>query len=168
MCQSFINLAGPTATIIAALAAVSVTGYFARHQKKIAREQVVIAREKLRLDLYNRRFEIFSSIFDYYNAMISWKGTPEQIDARTKFFRAYQESGFLFTPESGIEALLKTLNEEGSKVIGFKENSESYKSDPIVMNEQFNKTIDIQIRIFDEGLAKLRAAIYPYLDFSKL
>jgi hypothetical protein len=74
---------------------------WALHQREIAKEQACIAREKLRLDLYDRRFEIFSSIFDFYNAMISWTGTLEQEEARARFFRAYQESGFLFTRESG-------------------------------------------------------------------
>jgi hypothetical protein len=162
------NLYQPIATTVAALAAVGVTGYFAWHQRAIAREQARIAREKLRLDLYDRRFEIFISIFDFYDAMISWKGTPEQQEARTKFFRAYQESGFLFTKESGIETLLKTLNDEGMKVIGFKEHSDSYKSDPALMIDQFNKASDIQLRVFDEGLAKLRAAMHQFLDFSKV
>jgi hypothetical protein len=151
----------PIATILAAVAAVSVTGYFAWHQKNIARE-------KLRLDLYDRRFRIFTSIFDFYEVMISWEGTPQQKEARDRFFRAYQESGFLFTKESGIEALLKMLNDEGMKVIGFKENSDMYKGDPALMIEQHKKTTDIQTRVFDEGLAKLRAAMHPYLDFSKV
>jgi hypothetical protein len=135
----------PIATILASLVVVGVTGYFGWHQREIAREQARIAREKLRLDLYDRRFEIFTSIFDFYDVMISWKGTPEQKEARKKFFRAYQESGFLFTKESGIEALLKNLNDEGAKVIGFKEHSDSYKSDPAFMIEQLNKTTDIQL-----------------------
>jgi hypothetical protein len=124
--------------------------------------------EKTRLDLYDRRFEIFTSIFDFYDAMISWEGTPEQKEARKRFFRAYQESGFLFTAESGIEALLKMLNDEGMKVIGFKEHSESYRSDPAFLNEQFLKVTDIQLRVFEDGLAKLRAAMHQYLDFSKI
>src|SRR5436190_8882137 len=107
------DFAGPIATTVAAIVAVCVTGYFARHQREIAKEQARIAREKLRLDLYDRRFEIFESIFDFYNAMISWAGTPEQKVSRSRFFRAYQESGFLFTRESEIENLLKTLNDEG-------------------------------------------------------
>jgi hypothetical protein len=49
--QIFKDFAGPIATIIAAVAAVSVTAYFAWHQKKIAKEQADIAREKLRHDL---------------------------------------------------------------------------------------------------------------------
>jgi hypothetical protein len=70
--------------------------------------------------------------------------------------------------ESGIEALLNLLNEEGAKVIGFKENREHYRSDPNFFIEQFNKTTDIQLREFEEGLAKLRAAMHQYLDFSKI
>jgi hypothetical protein len=158
----------PIATILASLVVVGVTGYFAWHQREIAREQSRIAREKLRLDLYDRRFEIFTRIFDFYSAMISWKGTAEQEEARTKFFRAYQESGFLFTEESGIPALLKSLNDDAAKVIGFKEHGAELKSDPAFLIDQFSKTTDIQLRVFEEGLAKLRAAIHPYLDFSKV
>ena len=120
-----------------------------------------------RLDLYDRRFRIFSSIFDFYEVMISWEGTPQQKEARDRFFRAYQESGFLFTKESGIEALLKMLNDEGKKFIDFKENSDKYKGDPALMIEQQKKTTD-QTWVFDEDLAKLRAAMHPYLDFSKV
>ncbi len=94
--------------------------------------------------------------------------TPEQKEARQRFFRAYHESGFLFTKESGIEALLKKLNDDGMKVIGFKEHSDAYKSDPALMIEQFKETTNIQLRVFEEGLAKLRAAMHPYLDFSKV
>jgi hypothetical protein len=124
----------PIATILASVAAVVVTGYFAFHQREIAKEQAHIAREKLRLDLYNRRFEIFTSIFDFYNAMISWDGTPEQQEARKKFFRAYQESSFLFTEESGIPTLLKSLNDDGAQVIGSKERGDSLKVRPRVID----------------------------------
>jgi len=110
-----------------------------------------IANNKLRLDLYNRRFEIFSSIFAFYNAIISWQGTDEQKEAREKFFRAYQESGFLFAKESGIEDLLKSLNDTGMRVIKFKENRNSYKSDPALMIEQHQMATDIQLKTFDEG-----------------
>lgn len=124
--------------------------------------------EKLRPDLYDRRFEIFSSIFDFYEAMIGWQGTSEQKEARKRFFQAYQESGFLFTEQSGIHALLKSLNDDAAKVIGYKENRDSYKSDPALSLEQFNQATHIQLRVFEDGLAKLRAAMHPYLDFSKI
>ena len=170
MYQFFKDFAGPIATVTAALAALSVTAYFAWHQKRIAQQQADLARDKLRHDLYNRRFEIFSSIFDFYNAMISWNATPtpEQQAARQRFFRAYQESGFLFTKESGIPDLLKMLNDEGARVIGYKEHPGIYKGDPAKMIEQFGKMNDIQLKVFDEGLEKLKAAMHQYLDFSKI
>jgi len=158
----------PIATIFAAIVAVGVTAYFAWHQREIAKEQARIARESLRLDLYDRRFAIFISIFDFYEAMISWTGTPEQKDARAKFFRAYQQSVFLFKSESGIPELLKSLNDAGAKVIGFKEHNDEYRSDPQFWVKEFNKSTEIQTRIFEDGLSKLRAAMQPYLDFSKI
>jgi hypothetical protein len=59
--QIFKDFAGPIATIIAAVTAVSVTAYFAWHQKKIAKEQAEIASEKLGLDLYERRYRVFDA-----------------------------------------------------------------------------------------------------------
>jgi hypothetical protein len=164
------DFAGPVATIIAAATAVFVTWRLGLRQAKIAEAQADLAREQLRHDLYNRRFEIFSSIFDYYNAMISWKDppTPKQQAARQRFFRASEESVFLFTKESGIPDLLKMLNDKGNEVIGHKEHPDIYKSDPARMIEQFEKVSNIQLRVFEQGLAQLRAARHPYLDFSKI
>jgi hypothetical protein len=154
--QIFKDFAGPIATIIAALAALSVTAYFAWHQKKIAKEQADIAEEKLRLDLYDRRFEIFSSIFDFHTAVILWEGSPEQQKARQRFFRAYQSSGFLFKKESGIEDLLKKVHENGVEIIG----SKNYDPDGFLLTPQ-------HLSIFEESLRELKAAMHPYLDFSK-
>ena len=159
MYQILKDFAGPVATVIAAIAALSVTAYFAWHQKKIAEQ-------KLRYDLFDRRFAIFNSIFDFYEAMISWQGTPEQLLARTRFFRAYQESGFLFKKESGIESLLKDLNDKGARVIGFKEHDESLKSDRAQYLNQFNEVQKIQTDEFEKGLAKLKNAIAEYLNFA--
>ena len=163
------DFAGPVATIVAAAAAVFVTWRLGLRQANIAESQAELAREKLRHDLYNRRFEIFTGFFDYYNAMISWKETPtpEQQAARQRFFRAYQESVFLFAENSGIPDLLKMLNDKGNEVIGHKENPGIFKGDPARMIEQHQKVTDIQIKVFDQGLARLREAMHPYLDFSK-
>jgi hypothetical protein len=98
--------------------------------------------------------------------MISWKGMPEQEQARRRFFRAYQESGFLFSAESGIPALLKSLNDDGAKVIGFKEHGASLKSEPELLVDQLKQTTYIQTFGFEEGLARLRAAMHQYLHFS--
>jgi hypothetical protein len=61
MYQFFKDFAGPIATIIASFAAVWVTVYFGRHQKRIAEEQTHIASEKLRHDLYDRRYRVFEA-----------------------------------------------------------------------------------------------------------
>jgi hypothetical protein len=107
------DFAGPVATVIAAATAVLVTWRLGSRQAKIAQQQADLAKEKLRHELYNRRFEIVTSIFDFYEAMISWKETPtpEQQAARQRFFRAYQESGFLFTRESRIPRFLFTVRQ---------------------------------------------------------
>ncbi len=165
MYQLLKDFAGPVATFIAAVSAVGVTTYFARHQRRIAEKQATIAGEKLRLDLFDRRFAIFNSIFGYYDAMISWTGTPEQVAARTRFFHAYHESKFLFSSASGIEPLLKSLNEKGGKVIFFKEHPELFQSNPKFYHKKFEEVQDIQIRDFENGLLQLKDAIAPYLSF---
>jgi hypothetical protein len=171
------DFAGPVATAGAASVAVFVTWSLgsrqveiAQQQAKIAQQQADLASEKLRHDLYNRRFEIFTSFFDYYEAVMSWKESPtlEQQAARQRFFRAYQESDFLFTKDSGISDLLKMLNAKGNEVIGHKENPGIYAGDPARRIEQQEKVTKILLGGFDEGLAELRAAMHPYLDFSKI
>lgn len=152
------DFAGPVATIVAAVAAVRVTAHFAR-------EQARLASEKLRYDLFDRRLSIFNSIFDFYDAMISWKGTPEQIGARDRFFRAYQESGFLFEKELGIEALLKDLNDKGMKVIGFKEIGKDLASDPATYLKHHSELSEIMTTGFEIGLTKLKTAMAEYLNF---
>jgi len=158
MYQAFKDFAGPFATVVAAMVALCVTAYFAYHQKRIAEE-------KLRLDLFDKRFAVFKSIFDYYDVMISWKGTPEQIAAKTRFFHAYHESKFLFSSASGIEPLLKALNDKGGKVIFFKEHPELFQSDPQFYHKKFEEIQDIQLRDFENGLLQLKSAIAPYLNF---
>jgi hypothetical protein len=55
---NLVTLAGPAATIIAAIAAVSVTGYFAWHQKEIAKQQANTALDQLRYNLFEKRYAI--------------------------------------------------------------------------------------------------------------
>jgi hypothetical protein len=163
------ELAGPIATIIAAFAAVSVTAYFARHQKRIAAEQAHVAKEKLRYDLFDRRLEIFSSIFAMYHAIIGWEGTPEQIAAKDKFFKAYQESGFLFKEQSGIQKLLGELNADAQKVIGFKGlKGDLSQADRVLYLKLFNEVQDIHLNKFPAGLEKLRLAMADYLNFHSI
>jgi len=142
---------------------------FARRLEDYRHAHAISAQnEKIRLDLYNRRFEIFSSIFDFYEAVLSWKGNPEQVAARTRFFRAYQESGFLFRKESGIEDLLKKLNDDANKVIGFKEHGDQLKADPALYLKQLDETGYILTSVFSEALTKLKLAMSEYLNFHNI
>jgi hypothetical protein len=163
--QIFKDFAGPLATVIAAIAAVSVTAYFAWHQRKIASEQAHIARERLRYDLFDRRLEIFTSIFPLYHALISWEATPEQIVAKDRFLRAYHESSFLFKKESGIEQLLKSLNDDANKVIGIKEMKSDLQTDKNLYLRLFKEMNEIQVQRFPDGLDRLKYAMAEYLNF---
>jgi predicted enzyme related to lactoylglutathione lyase len=124
---------------------------------------------KLRMELYNRRFQIFVSIFDFYEALLGWTGTPEQRAAQTRFFRAYQESGFLFGKESGIEDTLKRVHEESAKVIGFKEYGEDYKSGGVEFYlDRFKDAQHVLLVDFDAALVKLKAELPKYLNFHSI
>jgi hypothetical protein len=172
---SFIDLYGPGVLIGAAGGAV----YWILQklfEKRISEQledkrhahALALQSEKIRFDLYNRRFEIFSSIFGLYETMAFWEGngTAEQISARSRFFRAYQESGFLFHKESGIEDLLKTLNDAANKVIGIKQHPELFKADPAHGSDLLlEETNTIQTTVFTDGLEKLKLAMARYLNF---
>ncbi len=123
----------------------------------------------MRYDLFDRRIAIYGSIFDFYEAIISWRGAPEQIAARRKFFRAYQESKFLFKKESGIEDLLQKLNDMGTKVIGFKEIGDSIQTqDPALFAREFMEVSNIQTKEFPNALNELQTAISEYVNFHEL
>jgi hypothetical protein len=123
-------------------------------------------RERIRLDLFDRRYEVFNSVLGFYNAILLWNDTPEQAAARDRFFYAYQQSGFLFKKDSGIQELLKELHEEGHKVIGNKQSSADIsKQDPALGTSLFLKTQDIQINRFPAALDKLKLALAEYLNF---
>lgn len=157
--EGFATLVAGVLVIVAALIA-----WFGV-QRQIRAAQKVEA-TKLRLDLYNRRFQIFVSIFDFYEALLGWTNTAEQRAARTKFFRAYQELGFLFSTEFGIQDVMKKLLDNSGTVIGFKEHGQSYREqDRELYLKQFNETNQILTTGFDGRLTKLRAAMAEYLNF---
>jgi hypothetical protein len=164
--QTILQIPPGFATLVAGLFVLIAAGlawWSVQRQIHSAREMEAA---KLRLDLYNRRFQIFVSIFDFYEALIGWKGTPEQLAARTRFFRAYQESGFLFSKESGIEDTLGRLHTESGKVTGFKEHCEEIKSGGVDFYlQQFNEMNRVLLFEFEAALPKLKAELAKYLNF---
>jgi hypothetical protein len=91
-----------------------------------------------------------------------------KIAARDRFFRAYQESGFLFSKGSGIEEILKKLNEKGTMVIGLKELRGQFKGDPVSIIKNMQQINDIQLNDFPDGLAQLKDAMSKYMNFHEL
>jgi hypothetical protein len=158
------------ATLIAGFFVIVGAGIAWQAVQRQIRSVENIESTKIRLDLYDRRFQIFVSIFDFYEALVSWQGqgTPEQLAAKAKFFRAYQESGFLFSKESGIQGTLKKLLDDSGTVIGFKEHGESYRADTELYLKQFNEMNRVLTTGFDDGLAKLRVAMAEYLNFQAI
>jgi len=122
-------------------------------------------RERIRLDLYERRYEIYKATLDFYNDILVWKSAPEQFSARDRFFYAYQQSGFLFSKESGIEALLKQLFDYGSKVIAYNQSFEALRANPPLQIQLFEENNDILMRRFPAAFDELKLALAKYLNF---
>jgi hypothetical protein len=163
------NIPSGFATLVAGFFVIMAAGIAWWGVQRQIRATWEIEVTKVRLDLYNRRFQIFDSIFDFYEALLGWKGTPEQRATQMRFFRAYQESGFLFSKESGIEDTLKRLHEESGKVIGFKEYGEEYKSGGVEFYlERFNEMNRVLLVEFDAALPKIRAELGDYLNFHNI
>jgi hypothetical protein len=75
---------------------------------------------------------------------------------------------FYSNPKSGIHELLADLNDKGNVVIGFKENKELLRQDRAVIQQQFEQTNGILLKIFPDALTKLTAAIGEYVNFHNL
>ena len=78
MLSAIWNIPAGFATLVAGLFVIMAAGIAWWGVQRQIRATQEIEATKARLDLYNRRFEIFVSIFDFYEALIGWKGTPEQ------------------------------------------------------------------------------------------
>jgi hypothetical protein len=74
MYQCFKDFAGPIATIVAAITAVCVTGYFAWRQTQIAKEQADVAKQKLRQDVFERQYERRYRVFVAARKLLSEVG----------------------------------------------------------------------------------------------
>ena len=122
-------------------------------------------RQRFELDLYNRRFQIFTSILDFYQALVQWKGTPDQRTVQLNFLRAYQESGFLFAnPE--IQEILNGLYEHSGSVIGLMRNREAFETGgQDILLHQLNEKYPALVAEFDAALTQLKALMADDLNF---
>jgi hypothetical protein len=78
------------------------------------------------------------------------KGAPE-------IFQGLPSVRLPVKKESGIEDLLKKVHENGVEIIG----SKNADPDGFLLTPQ-------HLSIFEESLRELKAAMHPYLDFSKV
>ena len=61
---------------------------------------------------------------------------------------------------------MRDLNDKGTKVIGFKEHGDVWKSDQELWRTHYNESLD-QMTGFSDSLDRLKNAIEPYLSFHK-
>lgn len=106
------DFAGPAATMIAAFAALSVTAYFACHQKRSAEDQAHTAREKLRHDLYDRRYRVFDAARRLLAQIASQRIASDE-DLR-RFVIDTGDAMFLF--DDDMDAHLKEIRSRAQKL----------------------------------------------------
>jgi hypothetical protein len=121
------DFAGPVATIIAALSAVGVTGYFTWRQWRTAKD-------KLLLDLFDKRFALYEEL----RAAVIRRGIDQ--NSVVHFKRAISRAQFLFGPEVQIflEKTAKDLSRAMAEQIRepspvAEEQSEAYQADLIAL-----------------------------------
>ena len=165
MLCSLWNIPEGLATLVAGtFAIVAAIIAWCAVQRQIRATQRIEA-TKVRLDLYNRRFQIFTSILDFYQALVQWKGTPDQRTVQLNFLRAYQESGFLFAnPE--IQEILNGLYEHSGSVIGLMRNREAFETGgQDILLHQLNEKYPALVAEFDAALTRLKALMADDLNF---
>jgi hypothetical protein len=90
------DFAGPVATVVAALSAVGVTGYFARRQWRTAKDKLLLA-------LFDKRFDLYQEL----RAVVGRRNDPTSL---FDFGRVASRAQFLFGPE--VQTFLKeSLND---------------------------------------------------------
>lgn len=101
MYQCVKDFVGPFATIVAAIAAVSVTWYFARQQTKIAQEQADVAKQKLHHDIFERQYESRYRIYCAARKLLAGIGKDRNAsdEALRTYIRGTNDSVFLFNDD---------------------------------------------------------------------
>jgi hypothetical protein len=101
------DFAGPVATVVAALSAVGVTGYFARRQWRTAKDTLL-------LDLFDKRFAVYQEL---RSPIEKYMGGTTGINELTEFTKAASRAQFLFGPQidSFLEKTRKDLAWEAAQ-----------------------------------------------------
>jgi hypothetical protein len=130
----------------------------------INKRQWLTNQEKFRFDLYQRRFEIYLRVLEFHLAVLEWQDEPKLAVLHGPFLKAFCESKFLFTKESGIYDSLRDYNERVARVRVYKN-----RIDPVgdISQEVREKLIEDQIWIKDY-IGILDEKMGPYLNFHSI
>lgn len=136
----------------------------------VAFVQMRIASAKTKLDLYNKRFSIYVTALEYYQSTWHDPYNKIEIEAR-KFTKAFRESLFLFDKNSGIQDLLKKIQQNGSTISFYEKykyesenNLTKDKLDLSTLHEASNKARDE----FEANLKDLEKQLDKYLSFKSI
>ena len=123
------DFAGPVATVIAATAAVVVSGYFAWQQSTTAKRQAETAIDQLRFNLFEKRYAVYDTIQKFLDTLITADADKLAFGAfdETPYFRVFDEAPFLFsettckwleTIRADCEAVLYATRQAGAAELG--------------------------------------------------
>jgi hypothetical protein len=157
--QFFKDFAGPVATAIASGAAVSVTFYFSRYQKKITEERVHIAREKLRHDLYDRRYRVFDAARRLLAQIASQRIASDE-DLR-RFVIDTGDAVFLFNDD--MDAHLKEIRSRAQKL-----QSLDHLMEPMPVGPQRTNFVNQSEQQFTWLISQLDGLVDTFKPFMKL
>lgn len=149
-----------------ALTAISAgtTTTVAIYVAKISRRQWKTNQEKLRLDLYNHRFDIYLRVFDFYQALLEWKGTPEQVALQKPFMRALRESRFMFPDDSGVYPFLNEFCNHALRLTNFEQSRNAFAGFPQELGKLASDQSEHVNWIF-ASIVVLEDKMAPFLNF---
>lgn len=117
--QFFEHFAGPIATVIAAIAAVTVTAIFSYKQAKIAAAQRDIALDKLKYDVFERRYQVYAAARAFLKKVLQQHDfekidQPKILELRlmldeARFFFGPNVRQYLEEMDAAAESLLQAL-----------------------------------------------------------
>ncbi|WP_374254393.1 hypothetical protein [Acinetobacter brisouii] len=136
----------------------------------VAFVQMRIASAKTKLDLYNKRFSIYVTALEYYQS--TWHDPYDKIENKAKeFTKAFRESLFLFDKNSGIQDLLKKIQQNGSTISFYKkykyESENNLTNDRLDLSTLHDASMKAQFE-FEANLLSLEQQLENYLSFKSI
>lgn len=160
------DFVGPTATFIAAVAAMLVTWHFNCVQTKIASSQRDIAFDKLKLDLFEKRYEIYSAAKSLIKLLLETSDYDKIDHMKIKeLYVKLDESRFYFGIH--IREFIHKIHELSEAYIADQEQRKNPETDRNQSSLETNEFSNDRAKLRDMG-SQLPKTFESALAFTKL